>query len=236
MLAFLFLYKADSTIFFVFLSVMLLVVLLSYYFSKKQKIIRILSKLPSKQIGNLKMNEFSKITGKALHVKEPLIAPLSKRKCVFYSIKIEQYTKSGKNGRWRTLINEEKVQEFFLDKSGDFVIVRPSQNPKNYLSYLVVDKKTNSGSFNNPTPEFQNLLQTYGIDSKSFFGFNKKLRYKEGVIEIGERITVAGIAKWKTLKEPIEGYGYSKIAELESSIHQKLIITDLPNTKSKQRR
>ncbi|MFK8061491.1 MAG: hypothetical protein AB8B78_15570 [Polaribacter sp.] len=206
-----------------------------YYFSTKQKIIRILSKLPIKQIGSLKNNELTRFSGKALHVKEPLIAPYSKRKCIFYTIKIEQKKSNGKNSHWRTLINEEKIQEFFLEKNGDFAIVRPNQNPKNFISHLVVDKKAKSGSFNDPNPEFKSLLESYNINYESYFGFNKQLRYSEGIIEIGEEITVAGIAKWKNLKEPIEGYSYSKIAELESSDKQKLIITDLPNIKSKKR-
>ena len=208
---------------------------LIYYFSTKQKIIRTLSKLPIKQIGSLKNNELTRFSGKALHVKEPLIAPYSKRKCIFYVIKIEQKKSSGKSSHWKTLVKEEKIQEFFLEKNGDFAIVRPKQFPKNYMSHLVVDKKAKSGTFNDPTPKFKALLDFYNINSEGFFGFNKQLRYSEAIIEIGEQITVAGVARWKRLKEPIEGYSYSKIAELESTDKQKLIITDLPNIKSKKR-
>ncbi|ARV15815.1 hypothetical protein [Polaribacter sp. SA4-12] len=217
------------------ISIAALVGILIYYFNTKQRIIRTLSKLPIKQIGSLRNNEFTRFSGKALHVKEPLIAPFSKRKCVFYVMKIEKKKSNGKSSYWDTIVKEEKIQEFFLEKNGDFAMVRPSQNPKNYISHLVVDKKTNSGTFNDPTPEFNELLANYNVDSESFFGFNKSLRYSEAIIEIGEQITVAGIAKWKSLKEPIEGYSYSKIAELESSDKQKLIITDLPNIKSKKR-
>ena len=74
----------------------------------------------------------------------------------------------------------------------------------------------------------KNCLKTYNIDSEDFFGFNKTLRYEEGIIEVGEKITVAGIAKWKTLNEPIPEYGYSKIVELISDEKEKLIITDHP--------
>ncbi|MCL7762099.1 hypothetical protein MPF19_01640 [Polaribacter sp. Z014] len=211
------------------------IIFITYFFSTKQKIIRTLSKLPIKQIGSLKNNQFTRFTGKALHVKEPLIAPFSKRKCVFYVIKIEYKKSSGKNNHWRTIVNEEKVQDFFIEKNSDFAMVRLHQNPKNYTCHLVVDKKINSGIFNAPTSEFNALLKQYDIKSENFFGFNKSLRYSEAIIEIGEEITVAGIAKWKSLKEPIAGYSYSKIAELESSDKQKLIITDLPNIKSKKR-
>ncbi len=200
----------------------------SYYFSKKQVVLRKLSKIPHKSIGGLKTNELTKVSGKALHVKEPLIAPLSGRACVFYSVKIEKRVSSGKSSHWKTIIKEEKTQEFFVNNNGDFVTVRPSQTPKNHISYLVEDKKTSSGTFNDPTPEFESLLKQYNIEPLNFLGFNKSLRYREGVIEIGEKITVAGIAKWKTLSEPIPDYQYSKIAELVAEGKDKLIITDLP--------
>ena len=209
---------------------------ISYYFSAKQVVLRKLSKIPYKSIGGLKTNELTKVTGKALHVKSPLIAPLSGRKCVFYSINIEKRVSSGKSSHWKTVIKEEKTQEFFINNNGDFVIVRPTQSPKNYLSYLVKDKKAASGTFNDPTPEFESLLKEYNIDPVNFLGFNKRLRYSEGVIEIGEKITVAGIAKWKTLSEPIPEYPYSKIAELVSADKEKIIITDLPIDNKRQDR
>jgi hypothetical protein len=220
----------------IFVLVVITIITLNYFFSKKQKIIRSLSKLPIKQISRLKNNEFTRFSGKALNVKEPLVAPFSKRKCVFYVMKIEKKKRTGKNTYWSTLVNEESTQEFFLEENGDFAIVRPTQNPKNYTSYLMVDKKINSGTFNDPNPKFMQLLKHYNIESENFFGLNKSLRYSEAIIEIGEEITVAGIAKWKSIKEPIEGYSYSKIAELQSSDKQKLIITDIPNIKSKSKR
>ena len=217
------------------ITVVAVIIFLAYYFNTKQIVIRKLSKIPNKPIGGLKSNQLSKITGKALHVTEPLIAPLSKRKCIFYSITIKQRKSTGKSSHWRTILKEEKVQTFFIDNNGDFTIVKPIQNPKNYISYLVKDKKTASGSFNEPTPEFEALLKDYNIDSTTLFGFNKPLRYTEGIIEIGEKITVAGIAKWKTLSEPLPEYPYSKIATLESTDKQKLIITDLPEVIERNR-
>jgi hypothetical protein len=190
--------------------------------------LRKLAITPKKPIGGLKVNTFTKVTGKALHVKESLIAPLSKRKCIFYSITIQKRVSTGKSSHWKTIINEEKIQEFFINNKGDFTIVKPTLSPKNYISYLVIDKKAKSGAFNGPTPEFESLLRLYNIDSTNFFGFNKQLKYTEGVVEIGEEITVAGIAKWKNLSEPIPEFEYSRIAALESSDKQKLIITDLP--------
>jgi len=199
-----------------------------YYFSAKQVILRKLSKTPKKSIGGLKTNQFTKVSGKALHVKPPLIAPLSGRQCIFYSIEIDKKVSTGKSTRWKTIVKEEKIQEFFINTNGDFTIVRPTQSPRNFISYLVKDRKTSSGTFSDPIPEFESLLRRYNIEPTNFFGFNKTLRYKEGVVEIGEQITVAGIAKWKTLREPIPDYHYSKIAELVSEGKYRIIITDEP--------
>jgi hypothetical protein len=201
----------------------------AYYFNGKQVIIRTLSKIPHKPASSLKTNELSKVTGKALHVEAPLKAPFTERKCVFYQIIIEQKVSNGKSSHWKTLVKEEKFQDFFVDTNGDFVIVKPQELPRNYICHLVKDKEASSGTFDDPTPKFVNLLNRYNINPENYFGFNKRLRYKEGIIAVGERITVAGIAKWKSLNEPLPEYPYSKIATLESEGKQKLIITDLPD-------
>ena len=219
----------------IFISIVIIAGVLSYYFSTKQKVIRLLSKLPEQRIGSLKSNEFAKISGKAKSITNQLIAPYSKRKCVFYTIKIEQKKKSGKNSKWKTIVKEEKVQDFLIEVNGDYILVKPNQDPKNYLSYLVVDSKTSSGAFNDASLKFESLLKQYNINSQGFLGFNKQLRYTEGIIEIGEKITVAGTVKYQNLHQQIEGYSYSKITALESTNEQKLIITDLPNIKSKKR-
>lgn len=221
----------STLIIFLFIIAIITIGLVSYYFSKKQVIIRSLSKIPLRRINNLKQNEISKLFGKALHVKEPLVAPYSKRKCIFYQIKIQQKVSSGKSSRWKTLIEEEHMQEFFLENNGDMVIIKPVKHPKNYKCFLVKDKKQNSGTFNDASPRFESVLNRYNIDSTNWLGFNKKLRYEEGVIEIGEYITVAGTAKWKSLSEPIPEYPYSRIAELEGDSKQKLLITDLPEVR-----
>lgn len=210
------------------LSVVGIIIFCSYYFSRKNVIIRTLAKIPHKPASSLKTNELSKVSGKALHVKDPLIAPYTNRKCVFYQITIEQKVSTGKSSTWKTLVKEERFQEFFIQTKSDFVIIKPQENPKNYICHLVKDKDQSSGAFNDPTPRLRRILESRNINPETFLGFNKKIRYKEGVIEIGEEITVAGIAKWKTLSEPFPEYPYSKIATLESVDKQKIIITDLP--------
>lgn len=212
-----------------------LIIFFAFYFSEKNVIFRTLSKIPVKPTSSLRTNELSKVSGKALHVKDPLIAPYTNRKCVFYQIIIEQRVSTGKSSHWKALVKEERFQDFFVETNGDFVIVKPEEHPRNYICHLVKDKKQSSGSFNDPTPRLRRILESYDINPETFFGFNKRIRYQEGIIEIGERITVAGIAKWKTLNEPFPEYPYSKIAALESEGKQKIIITDLPEVLPKNK-
>ena len=199
-----------------------------WFFNGKKVMLRTLGKLPATPVKQLQDHVFGKVSGKALHVKEPLIAPFSERKCVFYSVKIEKRVSSGKRSHWKTLVDDEQIQEFFVDAGDDFVIVQPNKSQKNYISHLVVDKTQRSGTFNDPTPQFQRVLNRYSIESENFFGWNRTLRYSEGIIEVGENITVAGIVKWKQLKTPIAEYPHSKIVCLVATDKQKLIITDLP--------
>ncbi|TXD83824.1 hypothetical protein ESY86_07200 [Subsaximicrobium wynnwilliamsii] len=116
------------------------VAFLSHYFSAKKVILRTLAKLPDLPVASLKSNSFSKITGKALHVKDPLIVPYSKRKCIFYDIKIEQKKSSGKSSYWKTLVHETKFEAFFVQRHAHYVVVNPEEHPRNYISYLNVDK------------------------------------------------------------------------------------------------
>ncbi|WP_299383277.1 hypothetical protein [uncultured Lacinutrix sp.] len=205
-----------------------LIAFLIYYFLPKTIILRRLKKLPYSKIGSLQNHKYCKIEGKALNVETPLIAPLSKRKCVYYKIMIQKKVSSGKSSHWSTVVEEDLIQDFFVEQAGERLLIFPKNKPKNYYDYLVTDKTTNSGSFNDPTPEFKALLKKYNIDSEGFFGFNKQLRYYESIIEVGERITVAGFVKWVALENPIADYNYSRVASLVAKNKTKILITDSP--------
>ncbi|WP_397364335.1 hypothetical protein [Olleya sp. R77988] len=206
-----------------------IVAFLIYYFSPKVIMLRRLKNLQHQRISSLKTNTYSKIEGNALNIEDALIAPLSKRKCVFYKMKIEKKVSSGKNSYWKTMVDEEQIQDFFIEQTGERVVVLPTKVPKNYYDYLITDEKTNSGTWNDPTPEFKKLLKYYNIESEGLFGFNKQLRYSEAIVEVGERITVAGYVKWIKLDNPVKDYNYSSVASITAKDKDKILITDSPD-------
>lgn len=228
----------DFIILIIFGIVMSIVFIAITFFNKKKKILRLLSKLPDKTIGNIRTNEFTKISGEAFALKEPLIAPLSKNECIFYHLKIEQQKKRGKNNYWKTILLEEKIQEFLIKKNGDIAMVFPTNHPKNYIHYVSVAKKKIAFSkmFNEPSSDLDALLKKHQIGNINFLNANNKVRFSEVTIVAGENITVAGIGKMKSLEEPIEGYSYAKLMSLGSNEKQKLIITNLPSKKSKRKK
>ena len=207
------------------------VAILSYYFSKKQRVLRELKKSDAIPISRAKQGDYVKIIGKAIGGNQPLKAPLSGRSCLYYYVLVEK--KGDKT--WHTYIEEEDGQDFFLETGYERAIVKPKGIHFGFKRTLfVVDYKDKSGVFNDAKPHLEQFLKRYGKGSVNFIGLNKTLRYSEGIIEEGETIAVKGIAQWKTLNEPIEGYSYSKLLTFTGDEKNKLIVTDLPQAVKKE--
>lgn len=208
----------------IILLVVVSLLIFGFYFSKKQVILRALGKTKSKPISRIQDKEYAKIIGLAKHVDEPLIAPLSGRKCIYYQVIAE---KKGSKNSWHTVIDETKSQDFFIERRGEMAIVKVQSSSGFKKVYLDKDHNKSSGFFNPPEPKIEAFLTSRGGSSTNFLGFKKTMRFKEGIIELDEKIAVLGVAKWKTLKEPIEGFSYSKILTLSGIDKQKLLITDI---------
>jgi len=215
---------SQPTIFFIIIIFVGVIIFFINFYNTKNTILRELKKGKRKAIRHAKENEYIKIIGKAKYVNEPLIAPLSGRKCVYYHVLVER--KGDKS--WHNLIDETISQDFFIETKGEMALIKPNQ-PKNFKKiYLVKDHTKNSGFLNDATERLELYLKKHDETSTNFIGLNKTIRYREGIIELNENIAIKGIANWKSIKEPIEGYLHSKILLLKGSAGKKLIITDLP--------
>lgn len=157
--------------------------LYAYIFSDQQVVRRRLKKLRYAKIRDLKIGQVVKLEGKAQVLEESLVAPLSGRKCVFYKAHVKEDTRNGS-----TLIDEQKAKKFLLDQDGHQIEI----TTHNVRSFLVSDGKYDSGWFDKPTDRMITYLKKHGHDTKNFLGITKNLKCKEGVIEIGEKIAVAG--------------------------------------------
>lgn len=209
----------------VFIAIIGIAVITAYYFSPKNTIIRAFKKNRKRAINSISENEYVKVIGKAKPIKTPLVAPLSGRLCVYYQVVVE----AKGNKHWRRIINDIKTQDFFIETNTEMAIIKAAAIEQNTCTcYFVKDFKKNSGFKTQVPDKLEAYLKTHQKKTRSVFGVNKTIRYTEAIIALNEKIGVKGIAKWKSLKQPIVGYTYSKILTFEGSKKQKLLITDEP--------
>jgi len=160
-----------------------------------------------------------------------LTAPLSGRACVFYEVVVEEYRSMGKLHSWHPIIQEADGVPFVLDDGTGLAHVDPDG------AGLAVrrDSITESGTFDEPTQAELEFLARHGQQGKGVV-FNRALRYREGALEIGETIAVAGVG----VREPdpdgaarATGYrdGPPTIVHLASSPGMALLISDHADTK-----
>jgi len=213
-----------NTIYFIIgvLLVISAVVFISYYYGNKAKILRVLKEFKPSLIINARENQSVKIIGTVSSNNTFLQSPLTQRKCVYYKIHVEKKVSNGNNSHWETIIEDSQANDFIIESKGEHAFVKM----KNYKSHLIEDGEFDSGTFNDATPKLEEYLNSFGEESEGFFGFNKTIRYKEGILGINEPIAIKGIANWKDPKEFNIKNHYSKILVLSGNKQNNLILTD----------
>lgn len=219
----------DAHLFLITIVLVGLIIVYSYFFSTRAVVIRSIRKQSEKSIANLQENRIAKIIGSAVPIAEVLSAPLSHRKCVYYKV-IVQEERGGKNKTWRTIIEDEKSQNFIVESRSGKAIVKMI----NYKSHFIEDKKFRSGTFNDPTLNLEQYLELFGKKSTNFIGFNKKMRYKEAVIEIDEKIAVLGHVKYENSNSYGVASNYSKIPVIQTKGKVLLMLSDDPKALQKK--
>ncbi|MCB9569069.1 MAG: hypothetical protein H6710_17960 [Myxococcales bacterium] len=124
-----------------------------------------------------------RVDGELEILERELQAPLSGRRCAAYEIIIEESTDKD----WRQVARDVKVVPFVLrDGSGRAII-----KPESASLSIVADVHTCSGTFQDPGPRELALLDRLGLSARGLL-FNRSLRYREGVLEPGERVAALG--------------------------------------------
>ncbi|PKQ62014.1 hypothetical protein BZG02_13825 [Labilibaculum filiforme] len=214
-------------IFFIFILIVVATIFfLVFYFSKNAIIKRKLKKSELKKIATIKDGEIVRIVGNVEFIDPPLFAPLSKRKCSYYHVLIEQKVSSGKNSKWKTIIEEEVSNRFLIKDDSKFAFINDSK----IRSYIVTDQSYSSGFFKDATDNLETYLKSKGYKSEGLLGINKTLRYKEGILEEGERIAVLGKAEWKDVAVLNLPKKYERILEITSSEEDPIYLSDDPTT------
>lgn len=170
----------------------------TWWFSPYQRTLRALRGVPRVSISEAVEGSLVRIVGTLRAGPRTLHAPLSGRGCACFRVEVDQRVSHGKRSRWRSLIRAENSVDFVVEDATGRAIVKGGF----IETAIVLDHHQRSGTFNNTTPELDAFLARHGHASTSFFGFNKRLRYREGVLEPGEIVALVGRARWEDDPEP----------------------------------
>lgn len=200
------------------------------YFSKDRRIKRALRKAKRYTVEAFPDGSQGKIAGTLRLGSSSLRAPLSGRTCAYFCVHVEQHRSGSNDGdNWSTLIREEKGVDFIIDDGTGRALVDVAAAK----TVLTIDHKTESGSFDDATPQEEAFLNAHSEESKGWL-FNRRLRYREGVLEAGEEVAVFGYG----IREPdptgtsAGGYRSAAAMRLRMSGTMKYpgLISDVPST------
>ncbi|HTF03894.1 MAG TPA: hypothetical protein VK826_07710 [Bacteroidia bacterium] len=198
---------------------------LAWYFSKKQVVKRALRNAPHRRINEFVTGENGKVVGKVIFAGETLQAPLSKRKCAAYHVVVQEYRQHGKSGSWHTIIEEEKRGDLVLHDGIGYAFIEPH----NIQSFLVQDASFSSGTFNDASHELEGYLAQHGRKSTGLLGFNKSIRYREGVLEENEIVAAVGCGTWSTARQKNVRISGDRLLVIGVNEKGKLYLSDDPD-------
>jgi len=207
--------------------VILAAVIIYYLFYSRAAVVkRKLREANQKKIGEFQEGETAKVIGKIKFAGKILKAPLSDRKCVYYHVLIEERRSHGKSSSWVDLIEEEKSGAVVIKDENHYAFIETDL----IKSYLIPDRQYNSGFMNNATPKLERFLNLHNKKSAWEIGLNKRIRYKEGVLEEGETIAVAGKGTWKKTSDLGLDIPSEKILVIGSHDDEPVYLSDDPVT------
>lgn len=195
-----------------------------FFFGKKSVVHSAIRRTKGRKISDVKDGDDVTITGKIVYAGRTITAPLSKRECVYYHVKVKDsshYTDTFKN---YIDIEEEKAGDVVIFDGEHYAII----NTKGVSAYVIKDEEFYSGFWSKTIPEVKAFLARHGERQTDFIGGSLDLRAQEGVVEEGEKLTVAGKATWRNPLDFHLKLAAKKILYIEPAGEYGVYMTDDP--------
>ncbi len=186
------------------------------HFTRDARIKRYLAQQPLYKVNTFPSAGPGRLQGRAIPFNKTISAPLSERPCVAWYVKIEEHS-GGNRGSWRTVLELEENTTFFLDDGTGRALI----DIGSVKMALDKDARFRSGTFDDATPQLEAFLNQYGRKSTGYFGFNKSMRYREGIIEPNEEVIASGI------REPARDEADMVLASGEEPVHITDMVTEV---------
>jgi len=131
---------------------------------------------------------YASVIGELVLDHKPLFAPLTGRACAGYEVLVERLIETATGERWLKVVHEWDIQAFAVDDGTGRAYV----DPKGAMISIVGDHRTMTGKFGEPDDRHLAFIEKQDARVFSLIGEDSKLRYREGVLEAGERVAVIG--------------------------------------------
>jgi len=145
---------------------------------------------PTSPVAQAPGNGLVEIKGRIAPSEQGLLqTPFSGRHAVWCRITVQELRSSGRNTYWHTILTEVDGRVFMVDDgSGQMGRVLPQG------ANVILDSHNiaSSGTFNDAAPHLDAFLQSRGLKSTSWLGFNKSMRYSEEVLGPGDNLYALG--------------------------------------------
>ena len=195
------------------------------FFTNNARIRRKLLKTPVTKLSEFKSGAAGKIKGKVEIIGDPIIAPLSQRKCAYYHVVIKQRKRNANGTYWKTIIEKEVSGTFVIKDGNDYAYIESGK----IESYIILDKVYNSGLGKDAHPVLEAYLKSHGYNTQGTFGLNNRISYKEGILEKGEVITVLGKGEWKDAQQAGLPASYKNILAMSPDKGKYIYLSDDPD-------
>ena len=168
-----------------------------FFYAKKAVVHGVILKTPAKKISEVKEGENVRIKGKVVYLGKTMLAPLSKRKCVYYHVTVKDSSHSKEIFKNHINLDEEYTEDVVVFDGENYAVI----NTNNVVSHIAKDENFYSGFWNISTPELKAFLKKHGERETNYVGWSLDLYASEGILEEGETLTVAGKATWRKTSE-----------------------------------
>ncbi|MBX7191130.1 MAG: E3 ubiquitin ligase family protein [Sandaracinaceae bacterium] len=175
------------------LVVVVVVGLAAMFFSEAAQTRRAMLRVPRSNVSAAIDGELVRLVGRVVELDPALDAPLSHRRCVAFRVLVETKQSTGKSSHWVSTIDQRESVRFVLEDESGRARIEAAQSKL----LVELDEEQGSGFLNDATPELEAYLAEHGKESTNFLGLNKSMRYREGVLALGETVAVLGVARWE---------------------------------------
>jgi hypothetical protein len=196
------------------------VLLVRYYRAPARRAARVLRSVPRTRVLQLAPGPV-RVTGRACKAEHALTAPVSGRPCVAYQLTIEEAIPGqDQTVTWRPVLRLADAHPFWVDDGTGRVLVEPDAHLELALDE---DRRGGSGFLDrvrdvDGVARLEAFLRMRGVVTDGWFG-RRKHRYREGVVEEGETVSVGATA--------VAGESAGKLT-LRGSEQVPIIVTDHP--------